>query len=662
MSVLHVLVALAGLLAPPQGSDPYSGDEYPELKPGEPERALISMLHEEYPTWRIEVPGDATAMRLWTTGATDDIDLYLSSEFPADPDMDYADRQGLGIWLDEEVLVTVSDAVPLYEGRWFVTLAPSQASLEPDRLNSIRAALHVEFPEPARATLHPDEIVELTVTRANGLRAVLDLPVDFAPVKSSSWRIELYCPSGDSDLLIGPRPVSSALYYPYETSSRTIGYEHVTFRGHQAKTLQVHAFGLPEYDYVESLDLRLRMTEVTQGFRPPSILPPLVLPAPDGDARTRALAATVAIFGNLGSGTGTILSGTGLVVTNAHVVVSPQAQAPLSGLPKRFSRGYFAGFNDDPRLPASPDVSLELLDYREDLDLALLAITGTLDEHPLPDGARFPAIELGSTTEIRLGDELLALGYPMTGGDSSMTTISLTRGICSGFAESLEGPSIKTDAGIHSGISGGALLDSSWRLIGVPSASITDTNYAGGLGFAIPVESFPDSWLELAERSDLGGVRDALRRSAGDHEPLAMSGLDRISWSLVMDDVRKLITAEAGAPELPQLEARLLAREHSSMPALLNGLDGLDLGDAEDAPAAARCAALLERLTHTDELGWTTDVDANRAIRDQLIAAWQRVQGDPALWIEVAHLDRPEHGPERARFDALLVARPGKRR
>ncbi|MDF1797998.1 MAG: serine protease [Planctomycetota bacterium] len=658
MSFLHLPLALVGLLAPSSVAD----DEYTELLPDAPQRALISVLQEEYPTWRIEVPGDVTAMRLWTTGATDDLDLYLSSEFPADPDLDYADRQGLGIWLDEELLITVSDAVPLYEGQWFVTLAPGQASLEPDRVTSIRATLHVEFPEPVQATLPPDELVDLTITRDHGLRAVLALPEDFAPPKSSTWRIELYCPNGDADLLVGPRPISNALYYPYNTSSSTIGYEEVTFRGHQARNLQVHAFGLPEYDYLESLDLRLRLSEVVEGSRPPSILPPLVLPPSGGDARAKALAGTVAIFGNLGAGTGTLLSETGLVVTNAHVVVSPQAQAPLSGLPKRFSRGYYAGFNDDPRLPASPDVSLELLDYREDLDLALLAITGTLDGHPLPEGARFPAIELGSTTEIQLGDELFALGYPMTGGDSSMTTISLTRGICSGFAESLEGPSIKTDAGIHSGISGGALLDSSWRLIGVPSATITDTNFAGGLGFAIPVESFPASWRELALRPQLDDLRDALRRPAGSHEPLAVGGLDRISWSLIRADVRALIQAGAGSHEVTELEARLSSRAHDAVPALLNGLEGLDLDDPKDRAAGARCLGLLLRLTHDERSAGTGDAAAMRATLEQLAEAWERVQEDPTRWIELARLDQPGHASERARFDALLTARPSRTR
>ena len=159
------------------------------------------------------------------------------------------------------------------------------------------------------------------------------------------------------------------------------------------------------------------------------------------------------------------------------------------------------GFNSDPRLPASPSFGLEIVDYRQELDLALLRIVSTLDGQPLPKGLVFPNITLGSSADIKLGSPLISLGYPMTGGSSALVSITLTRGICAGFAVEPEGPIIKTDAGTHSGVSGGTLLNEAGHMVGIPSASITDANFAGGIGFAIPVESIPSEWLRRAGAS-----------------------------------------------------------------------------------------------------------------------------------------------------------------
>jgi S1-C subfamily serine protease len=82
----------------------------------------------------------------------------------------------------------------------------------------------------------------------------------------------------------------------------------------------------------------------------------------------------------------------------------------------------------------------------------------------------------------------------MTGGSGSLVTLSLTRGVLSGFAREEPGWLIKTDAAIHAGVSGGACVDGAGRLVGLPSSSIADSNQAGGLGFVIPLERVPEAW------------------------------------------------------------------------------------------------------------------------------------------------------------------------
>ena len=158
------------------------------------------------------------------------------------------------------------------------------------------------------------------------------------------------------------------------------------------------------------------------------------------------------------------------------------------------------GFNLDPRRPAAPSVGMEIIAYRQDLDLALLRIVSTLDGLPLPKDLDLGAIAvpMGSSLDLSLGSRLTAIGYPMTGGSSTLVSVTATQGICAGFTMEPEGPVIKTDAGTHSGVSGGTLINEAGQMIGIPSASITDANFAGGIGFAIPVESIPAEWLLLA--------------------------------------------------------------------------------------------------------------------------------------------------------------------
>ena len=82
----------------------------------------------------------------------------------------------------------------------------------------------------------------------------------------------------------------------------------------------------------------------------------------------------------------------------------------------------------------------------------------------------------------------------MTGGSNSFVTLSVTRGVLSGYSQELEGLQYKVDAQIHSGMSGGACIDGQGRLVGLPSASLSDFNQAGGLGFVIPVANVPGAW------------------------------------------------------------------------------------------------------------------------------------------------------------------------
>jgi Do/DeqQ family serine protease len=112
----------------------------------------------------------------------------------------------------------------------------------------------------------------------------------------------------------------------------------------------------------------------------------------------------------------------------------------------------------------------------EDVDLAILKI-----EAPTP----FPALPLGDSDAIEIGDLVLAIGNPFGVGQTT------TSGIVSALARSHIGVSdfgffIQTDAAINPGNSGGALINMSGQLIGINTAIFSRSGGSIGIGFAIP--------------------------------------------------------------------------------------------------------------------------------------------------------------------------------
>lgn len=105
-----------------------------------------------------------------------------------------------------------------------------------------------------------------------------------------------------------------------------------------------------------------------------------------------------------------------------------------------------------------------------------------------------PAIAIGDSTKVGVGDPVLAIGSPL-GLASTVTSgiiSALNRPVSTGTTDSQSYvDAIQTDAAINPGNSGGALVDSSGRLIGVNSAIATlssgSTSGSIGLGFSIPI-------------------------------------------------------------------------------------------------------------------------------------------------------------------------------
>jgi S1-C subfamily serine protease len=162
------------------------------------------------------------------------------------------------------------------------------------------------------------------------------------------------------------------------------------------------------------------------------------------------------------SGTGVVWDGAGHVVTNNHVV------SGTSNVAVRLASGEV--------LPAS------IVGTAPNYDLAVIR---------LKNPSRLPApIAVGTSGDLKVGQAAFAIGNPF-GLDQSLTTgviSALKRRLPTSAGREI-GNVVQTDAAVNPGNSGGPLLDSAGRLIGITTAIISPSGSNAGIGFAIPVDT-----------------------------------------------------------------------------------------------------------------------------------------------------------------------------
>ena len=109
-------------------------------------------------------------------------------------------------------------------------------------------------------------------------------------------------------------------------------------------------------------------------------------------------------------------------------------------------------------------------------DLAVLKI----------EARSLPALSLGDSDRVRVGDVALAIGNPLGIGQTVTAGIISAKGRSTGFSNGSFEDFLQTDAPINQGNSGGALISARGELIGINSQILSNSGGNIGIGFAIP--------------------------------------------------------------------------------------------------------------------------------------------------------------------------------
>ena len=281
-------------------------------------------------------------------------------------------------------------------------------------------------------------------------------------------------------------------------------------------------------------------------------------------------------------GSGVIVDASGLIVTNNHVVAD--------------------GTDIKVVLADRREFAAHLLLTDERTDLAVLKID--VEDEALP------ALGLGDSDALEVGDLVLAIGNPFGVGQT------VTSGIVSALARTKVGISdyqffIQTDAAINPGNSGGALVNMAGELVGINTAIFSRGGGSIGIGFAIPANM----------------VRTVVATAESG------SGAIRRPWlGVALQDVTADIAASLG---LARPEGTLILGLHPESPLAISGLRRGDVILAIEGKPIENSQELGYRVA-TTAIGATTIIEYQRGgdrkeIQVTMVAAPETVERKDTL-------------------------------
>ena len=182
------------------------------------------------------------------------------------------------------------------------------------------------------------------------------------------------------------------------------------------------------------------------------------------------------------SGSGIIISEDGYILTNNHIVSSSSSESYYEV--SEATKVTVTLFNDETKYDAT------IVGTDEQTDLAVIKI----------DKTGLSKAEFADSDSIKVGEFAMAVGSPL--GMQSSVTCGIISAVNREVTDS-EGKTftlIQTDAAINAGNSGGALVNSEGKVIGINTLKLSGTGIEG-MGFAIPINSTTDITSQLIQYS-----------------------------------------------------------------------------------------------------------------------------------------------------------------
>ncbi|MBX3733305.1 MAG: DegQ family serine endoprotease [Verrucomicrobiae bacterium] len=239
-----------------------------------------------------------------------------------------------------------------------------------------------------------------------------------------------------------------------------------------------------------------------------------------------------------GVGSGVIVTADGYILTNNHVIEGAEEVKVNLQDGREFVARVVGG---DPKT-----------------DVAVLKV----------DGGDLPALVLGDSDALEVGDVVLAIGNPFGIGQT------VTSGIVSATGRATMGLDyedfIQTDAAINPGNSGGALVDASGRLVGINTAILSRSGGNQGIGFAIPVSLARDIMESL--------VKDG-RVTRGYFGVMIQDVNPALARKFGLDDAKGALVGEV-TPDSPAAKAGLKSGD------VVTSLGGRDVRDSRQLKLA----------------------------------------------------------------------------
>ena len=223
-------------------------------------------------------------------------------------------------------------------------------------------------------------------------------------------------------------------------------------------------------------------------------------------------------YESVSSGTGIIVGQTDtelLIVTNNHVIDGAQTLS--------------VGFTDESVAQAS------IKGTDADHDIAVIAVNlSDISEDTL---SQIKIIEIGSSSDLQVGEQVVAIGNALGYGQSVTTGIvsALDREVTlqNDDGTTINNRLIQTDAAINPGNSGGALLNMQGEVIGINEAKLS-SSYVEGMGYAIPISDV---------ESIIGDLKSLETRSEVDAEDMGYLG---VTCQDVTQEVSEMYDMPAG--------------------------------------------------------------------------------------------------------------------